>query len=493
MKKVLLLIGISLLPIFCLANFDFNENCLEAYNSIFQLKLNNARAYLNTERKLRPNNAIIPLLENYIDYFSLLTTESKAQFEKLKNNKSSRLAKIGNDDKNSPYYLYAQAEINLQWALIRARYGEYFASALEIRKARAQLLENNQKFPDFVLNQKGLGLIDAVLGSLPEGTLKSALNTFGVKGNLKEGLNKLNRLASSLSGTDYRSFYPEVVFYYSYVLSDVAHSPAAFSKTISLCKNISDSSLLKAYLQSYVSVRSGHTDEAIQILKNRPTGPLYQPFAYLSYLEGVAYLNQLNLSAAQAEFTRFLQINKGVNYIKDTYLHLAWIELLNNNVEGYKVLAAKGISKGFTYQEKDKQAQKEAAYPAASAVLIKARLLFDGGYFDKALSTLNATTSSAFGTDKDRTEYYYRLGRVYEKLEKDNLALENYQNAVKFGANLSYYFAANAALQMGNIYQSKNNRPQAAKAYKMALDMKSHDYQNSIDSEAKAGLARVSG
>ena len=208
-------------------------------------------------------------------------------------------------------------------------------------------------------------------------------------------------------------------------------------------------------------------------------------------MEGVAYLNQLNLSAAQGKLEEFLKTNKGVNYIKDTYLRLAWIDLFNNDVEGYKELNAKAISKGFTYQEKDKQAQKEAEYPPAPTILIKARLLFDGGYFDKALSTLNTTTGSAFAADKDKSEYYYRLGRVYEKLERDKLAIENYQYAVKFGVNLSYYFAANAALQMGKVYELKNDRTQAAKAYKTTLGMKNHDYQNSIDSEAKAGLARI--
>lgn len=493
MKKLIVLIGISMLPIFCFANFDFNENCLKAYKNIFELKLNNARAYLNTEKKLRPNNSIIPLLENYIDYFSLITTESKAQFDNLKNNKAPRLSKISNDsNKNSPYYLYAQAEINLQWALIRARYGEFFTSALEIRKAKNQLSENALKFPNFPLNQKGLGLIDAVLGSLPDGTLKSTLNTFGIKGNLAEGLSTLNKLATLLPSTEFKAFYPEVVVYYSFVLSDVAHSPLAFSKTMSLCKSVSDSSLLKAYLQSYVAVRSGHTEEAIPILKDRPIGAVYQSFPYLTYLEGVAYLNELNLTAAKSQFTRFLQINKGVNYIKDTYLHLAWIELLSNNTDGYKRLTEKALSSGFTYQERDKQAQKEASFPVPSSVLIKARLLFDGGYIEKSLTVLNNITPGTLSTEKDKSEYYYRLGRVYEKLDNYNLALNNYQAAIKFGANLSYYFAANAALQMGKIYESKKDKQQAAKAYKLALNMKSHDYQNSIDSEAKAGLARIS-
>lgn len=491
MKTLLIFLLICTLPIISFANFDFNENCIKAYRSIFDLKLNNARAYINTERRLRPNNSIIPLLENYVDYFSLLTSESKIDFDKLKGNKTARLKKISDDDDLSPYYLYAQAEINLQWALLRGRYGEYFSAAMEIRKARNFLIENDKKFPEFLLNQKGLGLINAVLGNLPDGALKSALKTLGIKGNLDLGIAKLDRLASTVLKSNYQTFYPEVVFYYSYVLTDVAHSKNAYSKTIALCRNISDSSLLKSYLESYVAVRSGNTSQAIKSLISRPDGPLYQPFAYLTYLEGIANLNQLNFKEAKTKFNEFIQINKGVNYIKDSYLHLAWIDLLNNNLAGYKRLSAKVISEGFTYQEKDKQAYKEANAPTPSPTLLKARLLFDGGYEAKALTILKANSEVSYTSSKDKAEYYYRLGRVHEKLDNQKEAIDNYQLAITTGVNLTYYFAANAALQIGKIYEANGDKKQATKAYNNCLSMKNHDYQNSIDGEAQAGLNRV--
>src|SRR5690349_21365306 len=100
MIKFLRLLTLSTLLVFPLslfANFDFNANCLNAYKSIFELKLGNARAYISTEKKQHPNNSIIPLLENYVDYFTILTSESKADFDRLKGNKSSRLDQISDD------------------------------------------------------------------------------------------------------------------------------------------------------------------------------------------------------------------------------------------------------------------------------------------------------------------------------------------------------------------------------------------------------------
>ncbi|RNL50631.1 tetratricopeptide repeat protein [Pedobacter jejuensis] len=472
------------------ANFDFNNNCLNAYKSIFELKLGNAKAYISTEKKQHPNNSIIPLLENYVDYFTLITSGSKTDFDKLKGNKTSRLDKISDDDKNSPYYLYAQAEINLQWALIRGRFGEFFNAAMEIRKANNLLLENKKKYPNFLLNDKGLGLINTVLGNLPDGALKSALSTLGIKGNTQIGLSMLDKLAETLPKSTYEPFYEEVVFYYAYVLTDVAHSSSAYAKTIKFTERIADTSLLKSYLQSYVCIKTAHNDEAIKILANKPEGGVYQPFPYLDYLEGIAHLNKLDLNAA-SYFNKFLQTNKGVNYIKDANLHLGWIALIKGDKTGYSSFISKAVNAGYLYNEKDKQAQNEASAPAPPVDLLKARLLYDGGYLSKALQLLDDKKTADYNSDKDKTEFNYRLGRIFDDLGKDNQALNYYQAAITQGKGLKYYFAANASLQMGKVYEKNGNKLKAKEAFNNAISMKNHEYENSIESQAKMGLKRI--
>ncbi|MGM9476492.1 tetratricopeptide repeat protein [Pedobacter sp. GSP4] len=480
-----------LFPSALFANFDYNANCLNAYKSIFELKLGNAKAYISTEKKQRPNNSIILLLENYVDYFTLITSESKADFDRLKGNKSARLDRIADDDKNSPYYLYAQAEINLQWALIHGRFGEFFNAAMEIKRANSLLQENSKKFPNFPLNAKGLGLVNAVLGNLPDGALKSTLATFGIKGNLQNGLNLFEKLAEGLPKSSYEPFYEEVVFYYAYVLTDVAHSPSAYAKTMKYTERIADTSLLKSYLQSYVCIKTGHNEEAIQILAKKPESPVYQPFPYLDYLEGVAHLNKLDLNAA-TYFNRFLQTNKGVNYIRDTNMHLAWISLLKGDKNGYTAYANKAVNTGYLYHDKDKRAKSEAADTPPVVDLLKARLLYDGGYLNKALQILDNKKAGDFAADRDKTEFSYRLGRIYDDLGNDDQALTAYQAAINQGKGLKYYFAANAALQMGKIYEKKKNAAKAKEAFNTAISMKNHEFESSIESQAKAGLKRLS-
>lgn len=477
-------------PTILFANFDFNSNCQKAYVQIFELKLTSARQLVANEKRINPKNAIVPLLENYIDYFYLLSTESKTAFDRLVENKSGRLDLIAESDQSSPYYLYAQAEINLQWALIRGRYGEYFTAAREIKRANSLLQENSKKFPAFLLNAKGLGLINAFLGNLPDGILKRTLATLGIKGSLQNGISMLENLSEALPKSAYAAFYDEVVFYHVLVLNDIAHSPTAYTKTMKYTAKMSDESLLKAYLQALVCAKNGHNEEAIVILKGRPSGNAYQAFPYLDFLMGLSKLNKLDYTASQ-DFNKFLQYNKGVNYIKDAYLHLAWAALLKGDTGAYSGFISKVKTEGYTYQEKDKQAMNEAADPVPNAALLKTRLLFDGGYYAKALEILVEHNAGDFTAGKDRTEYYYRLGRIYDELGKEDFALANFQNAITIGKELKYYFAANAALQIAKIYEQKKNFPKAKAFFNIAIQMKNHQYEGSIEAQAKAGLARI--
>ncbi len=487
-----LTVFLFILPLSVAANFDFNANCIKAYQNIFELKLGTAKALIAAEKKARPQNSIVPLLENYVDYFYLLTTESKSEFERLEQNKSQRLAQISNDDKNSPYYLYAQAEINLQWALIRGRYGAYFAASKEINKANSLLKDNQKKFPGFHLNHKGLGLINVVIGSLPDGFMKSALATFGVKGDVQTGLNQLENLAENLPKSTYEPFYEEVIFYYAYILSDVAKSPQAYAKTMKYTNRINDSSLLKTYMQAYVCARNGKSEQAIDLLENRPRSNVYQPFPYLDYLLGVVRLNKLDLKASSS-FDQFLQSNRGVNYIKDTYLHLAWVSLLKGDSADYRAFITKVKSNGATYVEKDKQALSEANAPKPNLVLLKARLLFDGGYLSRSLELLSGYKMDDFKSAKDKTEYAYRMARLHDDLGKDATALSYYQNAINFGKGMKYYYAAKAAVLSGAIYEKRKDFSKAKVYYNLAIDMKDHEYENGIENDAKQSLKRIGG
>ena len=73
------------------ANFVFNPNSTAAYQAIFDLRFNDARKYIRDEKINNSQNGIPVLLDNYIDFLFLLTSENKIEYEKFKSRKSDRI------------------------------------------------------------------------------------------------------------------------------------------------------------------------------------------------------------------------------------------------------------------------------------------------------------------------------------------------------------------------------------------------------------------
>lgn len=471
------------------ANFDFNSNCIQAYQAIFDLRLNEAKTLIQNEKRQNPNNGITILLDNYVDYFTLLASENKSEYERLKNFKSSRLDALEKQNKNSPYYLFAQAEINLQWGLLKSRFHDYLSSGMDLRRASILLSENQAKYPTFLPNKKSAGLIDVVFGSIPS-NLKGLFSTLGIKGNVSTGIRTLESLTSTLPKSSFSFYKPEVILFLCYIETYLVHDKANYNKTMGFISSMDDKSLLKAYLQGYVSARSAQNDNAITYLLKRPTGSNYINFPGLNYYLGNAKLNRMD-NDAHIYLINYLQEYKGINFIKDAYLKLAYFFYLRGDNAKYNSFLKMVRTQGSLYDEKDKQALKEANDSAPNINLLKARFYFDGGYYVKALAELSDKDIADFKLKRDQIEFYYRLGRIYDESGRDSDAIVHYQKAINAGKLTSYYFAANAALSIGNIYKKKNDKTKASSFYKQAIAMKNHEYENSIENQAKEGLRQI--
>ncbi|WP_411274609.1 tetratricopeptide repeat protein [Daejeonella sp.] len=489
-KKLFLITLLSLgLSLPSKANFDFNSNCIKAYQAIFDLRLSDAKALIQNEKRLNPGNGITILLDNYVDYFTLLASENKADYERLKSQKSARLEALENQNKNSPYYLFAQAEINLQWGMLKSRFQDYMSSGLDIKRADNLLSENATKYPSFLPNKKSSGLIDVIFGSIPS-NLKGIFSTLGIKGNASTGIRTLESLYTTLPQTSYSFYKDEVVFFLCYIETDLVHNKANYVKIMGLTTSMDDSSLLKTYLQGYVSARSAQNDRAIDYLLKRPKGNDYINFPVLNYHLGNAKLNRMD-NDANVYLINYIKEYKGINYVKDAYLKLAYYFYLRGDNAKYNTFLKMVKTQGSLYDEKDKQALKEANDTAPNLDLLKARLYFDGGYYPKALAQLNGKDAGDFKLKRDQIEFFYRLGRIYDESGRDTDAISNYQKAVNSGKLTSYYYAANGALSIGSIYEKRNDRAKASSYYKQAIAMKNHEYENSIETKAKDGLRRM--
>jgi tetratricopeptide (TPR) repeat protein len=489
---LLLLVTFCCTCVFAQRTFEFNAPCKSAHEAILGLQFKNAKSILLKERKNNPQNLIPFYLDNYIDFLTIVISEEKPRFDLLKNNKSIRLDLIEKGDKNSPYYLLTQAEINLQWAFARIKFNEYLTAALEVNKAFKMLEENQKKFPDFVLNKKCLGLLHAAVGTIPD-EYKWAIKLFGFEGSIKQGEAEVKEVYEiTLSHPTFSSFNSEAVLLLSILELNLLNNENFVAQHIlPVLEKEKKPNPIQVFCYANSCMKIGKTDAAIAYLETNKFGKDVFPFAYLNYMLGQAKLCRLDKDA-NIPLELFLKTFKGINFVKAAHLRLGWHYLISGDRTKYLLSLSKVKNTGASLVDEDKQAKHEsesAEIPNVS--LLKSRLLFDGGYYYKAQEELTKNSTKKMKSVKDNLEVIYRLARIYHKQNKFDKAISNYELTFKNGSSYPYYFAANSALQLGLIYEEEKNYSKAKEYYLQCLSLKNHEYQNSISQKAKAGLNRV--
>jgi len=110
--------------------FEWSPLARKAYEKATELRLIEAENLLAKMRINEPANTLVFFLENYVDFFRVYINEDKAEFDELESRKDYRLRQLRKGDPDSPWYLYTQANIRLQWALARLKFEEYATAFL---------------------------------------------------------------------------------------------------------------------------------------------------------------------------------------------------------------------------------------------------------------------------------------------------------------------------------------------------------------------------
>lgn len=487
------IIGISilLLPKVIRADFDFNQNIQAIHNEIFNLNLDRAQFLINAEKKAHPKNTAIIGCEGSLDFYRAYITEDDADFKLLKVRFPARLAKLEAEDNKSPYYLNTQAELVLQHGLMRALHNELLGAGLDTRKAFKLFIANHEKFPHFKPTLKGLGLLHIMFGCIPE-NYKWIANMVGLKGTINQGSAELMELLSECEkNKDYGYLKNETLLILIFVKLNYAKDiPAAYQLTNYYNPNYK--SPLINYSIAHVYFMDGKNEQMLNTLQNFKPEKGAMVLHYLTYMLGNAKLFRLEYSADQ-DYLRFINNYKGKNYKKSAYQRLAWITLLKGDTSQYRYDMQQLIKVNGLFTDEDKQAENEALSGIRpNLILLKARLLFDGGFYTKSLEQLAGKPQTDFPSQRDKIEFVYRTARNFDLLNQKAKAKDFYLKTISIGEKTTFYFAASSALSLGQLYESQKDFINAKIYYKKCLDMRSHDYQNSIDQKAKAGLNRVS-
>jgi len=479
----------AIAPLWSQGDFYVDQQIRDNYILITELKLDKAAAQLRAIKQKEPGHLMVLLLENYIDFYKVFIHEDLEEFKRLEQNKEIRLEKVRKGNPKSPYYRVVQAEILLQWAISRLKFEEYYTALLETRKAHGLLLENKEKYPDFLPSHKGLAMIHGVVGTIPD-SYRYLLKLFtGLEGSIQEGMQEIEALKKYAVRTG-DVFEPEIHAIQALICLHLVNEPEKAWQIIQAAGLDYRHSALAAFMIANVARHTGRTDEAIRILEERIPQPGEMEFLYLDFMLGTNKLHRLDSDADQY-LLKFAQKFGGRHYIKEAYQKLAWHAwVIKKDEKLAKAYYRQCLKKGSRLMEEDDSAHEDALildlpYPA----FLKSRLLFDGGYYRRSLDMLHSEQKILMALD--RLQFYYQKGRNLQMLNEHQEAIQSFEKVISMKDRPNAYQKCNATLQCGIICEKTGQRQKAVEYYRMVLEMSPDKYEKSLQQKAKAGLNRL--
>jgi tetratricopeptide (TPR) repeat protein len=494
MIRILILFLCTVLPATMFSQFHFTQGCQQAYELVFDLQFEQAKSILKKEEQKQATNLMVPLIENYMDFLAVFISEDENLFNQLQPKREQRLNRITLAPDDDPMKRLAMAGIQLQWAMVKLKFGQQVSAAWEIRRSFLLVSENMRLFPEHLPNRIAMGVLYSLVGSIPT-NYQWIARLASMQGTVEEGSLMLQQAFNDCGISDsWKPLQSEVLFYLTYIEMNLRPDKSHAQNLLGYFPASEDLPHLLLYAQTNLLMHLGMNDEALILLNSRDNSKARIPLAFLDYMTGECYLRKLEPIEAAIYYRRFLNHFNGKNYRSDAIRKLAWTELLQGKNRSYKAEIIKISEAEIGLIDADKQALRELqSGKEPDKELLKARLLFDGGYYSRAaehMLTLGLPEQMEIGR---RVEYYYRFGRIRHEQKIIQEAIIFYGKTIDEGKSLPVFYAANSALKLGEIFESAGEKEKSEKYYQLCLQIMPDEYRTSIHLKAKAGLNRLRG
>lgn len=506
MHRILLFVGLLLLATILQAQdnskdlnhtgfFRWTPELKVLFNDVLDLRLQPAASTIQTACKTDPFNLIPHYLADYVDfYLAFLDGKPQTVRGRYTERKEERLLWLAQGSEQDPYTLYTQADVHLRWAMIYALFQDNMEAFNSLKKAKTLLERNQKRFPDFMPNRRAAGILHIMVGAIPS-KYQWGASLAGLHGDIRQGLQELQGVIN------YGKRYPQFMFnrelqqLYGMILlylgTDDQEAWSGLNTTL-LDPVVSP---MATYIIASRHLRMGQSKKALLVLEQRAVNDDQHPFPYLHVLLGNCYLYRLDHNAEEY-YNRFLESSRGTNGIKEAYHRLAWVRLLKKEPQQYTHYMKQVERKGTHLTGPDRTAMNEMQSATTGTIpnlyLLQARLLYDGGYYDKAYHAWQRCNLKELKEEEAQIEYHYREGRILQQMRREEDALKAFERTLTKGAKKPYYYACNAALQAGLVCESQEDLKQAKAYYERCLKEKPDQYRASLHAKAKARLEILS-
>jgi len=482
LKKILILILFFSASYKSIAQTEWNTNYKLAYEELLKFNFQKSDSILNAQKtKIKSTNAYIKSQAYFIKVMLNMYPENNT----IEDSISFYINIIDSEKKTSAWLSYYKAEMLTMKSLVNAKQSNSIKSAFDIYKSHSLIKKAIKTYPNFYPLKTLHGFQLCAFSKIPN-NYKTFASFFGLEGNYKAGITKIE---SSISNNN-----PDYYFLKNKNIFLTIFSKKEFGNinNINVSSKIDNytSYPIMLYYEAYLLYKNYNSNNAKLLLidnEKKWKGKMN----YLNYFMGKLMSFDLEYSAINY-FKTFLQNSKTNDFKISTYRYLAYLELLENNTKSYTKHIHYIKNNSFnSSSESDKAAFNEISI-LNNPTLIKSQLLYDGANYIKAKKILlNTKKKEICKSENDFIIYYYRLGSIYFKLDKPNLATQNFKNCTAFKFNNLLHYQANAYLHLGELYIQKNDNLNAKKYLEKCLEQKDFPYSYSIHYKAKLLLSKL--
>ncbi len=183
-----------------------------------------------------------------------------------------------------PDDLFLQAEIRMHWTFVYLKFGHEFDAALNLRQAYLTIEEIRNKFPKFQAINKTSGLLEVIIGSVPQ-KYNWVLGLLNMEGSTKTGLDELEGIRLSNSPLAF-----EANLIHALIQGFLLQQPAAGISEISSLRAKYPKNRLALFLGSALAMKNNQSENALVMLDSLSRYSEGVPLYYSDYLRGEIYL-----------------------------------------------------------------------------------------------------------------------------------------------------------------------------------------------------------
>ena len=483
---LLLFAGLLRLSAYPAMGQDFIPVYAKAYRLALKLKADSARLLTAIPSPDPEIEAQRLLIQSLTDMLENMVRENDDPPPGYLDRQDARIKTLDDVRHPGPWARHALAECYLHRGLSQGRFGQEIRAALSVTKAYSRSKDLYKDQPDFLPARKAVGVYQIVLGLIPGGR-NWLMRLAGIKGDVEGGLVSLKQCAETPNAQQ-----DEAILLYSLVQMYVRDQSE--QGRANLLRYIHDQRddlagltiLASAYKYDHQQGR------ALAALKSIHRDGSHLPFYYPLLMEGELFLQDLQPDSAIPYLERYLAVCSQRRLVKNLHYQLFVAYYLKGDSLAANANFFAISSEGEVGTDGDRYALyffKRGLIPDKR--LLKARLLIDGGFTDRAQAILDSIPPGQLHSITDLAELSYRRARLAQR-RKDTAAADRlFRLTVLTAADDPSYYAPMSCLQLGQIAYRAKRYDEARAWLERVSTYPVHEYKEGLDERARSWIKRV--